>query len=65
MSCADFLGRKPRQPPGEDRDEGDLAESDEVLLCPLKDGVQSAVASQPGEGALHKPSIDDLSAILS
>jgi len=55
MSCADLLGHEPLQAPGEDRDEGDLDEGDEVFLRPLDDGVQSAVARDPAEGALRDP----------
>ena len=43
------------QAPGQDRDEGDLDESDEVLLCPLEDRVQPPVIRNPGEGALNDP----------
>ena len=55
MSGADLLGDKAHQAAGQDRDEGDLDESDEVLLGPLKDGVQPAVAADPGQGALDDP----------
>src|SRR5688572_17106828 len=44
MSGADFLGDKAHQTAGEDRDEGDLDESDEVPLGSLDDRVQPAMA---------------------
>ncbi len=40
-----MLGDKAHQAAGEDRDEGHLDESDEVLPSPLEDGVQPAVAA--------------------
>ena len=49
-SSADLLGYKAHEAAGEDRNEGDLDESDEVP--PLKDGIQPAVAADPGQGAL-------------
>src|SRR3954454_20732286 len=52
-SGADFLGRKPRQTPGKDRDEGNLDESNE--MPPLEDGVQPTVAANPRQGALNDP----------
>src|SRR3954471_12766792 len=55
MSGADFLGDKADQAAGQDGDEGDLDESDEVPLGPLEDGVQPAVATDPGQGALDDP----------
>ena len=55
MSGADFLGFKADQAAGQDGDEGDLDKSDEVLLSPLKDGVQPAVAADPFQGALDDP----------
>ena len=42
MSGADLLGDKAHQAAGQDGDEGDLDESDEVLLGPLEDGVCAA-----------------------
>src|SRR3954466_1054720 len=54
-SGAELVGYEALQAPGQDRDEGDLDESDEVLLCPLEDRIQPTVAAQPGEGALHHP----------
>jgi len=42
-SCAGGLGDQPLQAPGEDRDEGDLDESDEVLFRPLDNGVQPPI----------------------
>src|SRR3954469_16292397 len=53
MSGADFLGDKADQAAGQDGDEGDLDESDEVP--PLEDGIQPAVAADPGQGALDDP----------
>ena len=50
-----MLGDKADQAAGQDRDEGDLDESDEVLLGPLEDGVQPAVAADPGQRALNDP----------
>ena len=55
MSGADFLGYKAHQAAGQDRDEGDLDESDEVPLGPLEDGVQPAVAADPPQRALNDP----------
>src|SRR4051794_12660153 len=55
MSGAELVGYEALQAPGQDRDEGNLDESDEVLLCPLEDRVQPTVAADPGEGALHHP----------
>src|SRR3954447_11094376 len=55
LSGAELIGCEALQAPGQDRDEGDLDESDEVLLCPLEDRVQPTIAAQPGEGALHDP----------
>src|SRR3954447_15177024 len=43
------------QTAGEDRDEGDLDESDEVPLGSLKDRVQPTVATDPGQRALNDP----------
>jgi hypothetical protein len=53
MSGADFLGHQAHQAAGQDRDEGDLDESDEVFFRPFEDGVQPAVAADPGQGALN------------
>ena len=50
-----MLGPKADQAAREDRNEGDLDEGDEVLLGPLKDGVQPAVAADPSQGALNDP----------
>ena len=36
---------------------GNLDKGDEVVLCPVEDRIQSAVAAQPGEGALHLPTM--------
>ena len=47
-----MLGYKAHQAAGEDRNEGDLDESDEVPLGPLEDGVQPTVATNPCQGAL-------------
>src|SRR5918994_258412 len=55
MSGADFLGDKADQAAGQDRDEGDLDESDEVPLGSLKDRVQPTVATDPGQRALNDP----------
>ena len=41
--------------PGQDGNEGDLAEGDEVLLRSLEDRVQPPVIRNPGKGALHHP----------
>lgn len=46
----------PLQAPGKDGGEGDLDEGEEVLLRPLDEHVQSAVAADPAERALHDPS---------
>ncbi len=54
-SGADFLGHKADQAAGQDGDEGDLDESDEVPLGPLKDGVQPAIATNPCQRALDDP----------
>src|SRR3954449_12351250 len=59
MSGADFLGDKADQAAGEDRDEGNLDESNEVPLRPLEDGVQPAVATDPGQGALDPNPLRD------
>ena len=40
------------QAPRQDRDEGDLDESDEVLLGPLEDGLQPLVAANPSQRTL-------------
>jgi hypothetical protein len=53
MSGADFLGYKAHKAAGQDRDEGDLDESDEVPLGPLKDGVQPPIATDPRQGAFN------------
>ena len=55
MSGADLLGHKADQAAGQDRDEGDLDESDEMPLGPLKDSVQPAVAADPAQRALDDP----------
>jgi hypothetical protein len=52
-SSADLLGYKAHEAAGEDRNEGDLDESDEAPLCPFEDGVQPAVATASGQGALN------------
>ena len=49
------MGHKADQAAGQDRDEGDLDESDEVPFRALEDGVQSAVATNPSQGALDDP----------
>ena len=51
-----MLGPKADQAAGEDGDEGDLDESDEVLLGPFEDDIQSTIAGKPGEGTLDHPS---------
>ena len=48
-----MLGDKAYQAAGQDRDEGDLDESDEVPLGPLKDRVQPSVAANPGQRAFN------------
>jgi hypothetical protein len=51
-----LLGYKADQAARQDRDEGDLDESDEMPLGPLEDGVQPTVAADPGQRALnHSP----------
>src|SRR5688572_30832719 len=55
MSGADLIDFETLEASGEDGNEGDLDESDEVLLRPLEDRVQSAVARDPGKGPLHRP----------
>jgi hypothetical protein len=55
MSGADLLGHKAPEPARQDGDEGDLDESDEVPLSPLKDGVQPPVATNPCQRALDDP----------
>jgi hypothetical protein len=57
MSGADFLDHQALEASGEDGNEGDLDESDEMLLGPVEDRVQSAVAGQPCEQALHLPTM--------
>ena len=47
-----MLGRRAHQEEGQDGDEGDLDESDEVSLCPLKDGVQSTIATDSRQRSL-------------
>ncbi len=51
-----MLGDKADQAAGQDRDEGDLDQSDEMFLGSLEDVIQPAVASKPGKGALNHPS---------
>src|SRR3954462_11758578 len=55
MSGADLLDHKTYQTTRQDGDEGDLDESDEMPLGPLEDGVQPAVAANPGQRALDDP----------
>jgi hypothetical protein len=55
MSGADLLGDKAYKAAGQDRDKDDLDESDEVSLCPLKDGVQPTVAADSAQRALDDP----------
>jgi hypothetical protein len=52
-----LLGDKAAQTARQDRDEGDLNEGDEVFLRTVEDGVQPAVAADPGQGALHLPTM--------
>ena len=55
MSGADFLDHQALEASGEDGNEGDLDESDEMLLGPVEDRVQPTVARDPGKGPLHHP----------
>src|SRR5271156_6403249 len=54
-SGAEFLDDEALEAAREDRDERDRNESDEVLLRALEDGVQPAVAGQPGKGPFNHP----------
>ena len=44
-----LLGDEALQAPREDRDEGNLNNSDEVLLRPLEDDVQPPIAATPSK----------------
>src|SRR5688572_8716020 len=53
MSGVDLIDFETLEASGEDGNEGDLDKGDEMLLGPVEDSVQSAVAAEPDEGAFN------------